>query len=219
MKRRGFLASEDRDGIPGYSLTPEGETFFSDGDQRVLEQTTSDGRWVLASFSVPEARRSDRYKIRAVLTDLGFGQESAGLMIAPSGLAGEAERALVRDGLENWVSLWVADFGALGDVRSVIERAWDLQTMRAAIDQYTTAAEASLATASGSDSDGFVSYMHATNGWRELSYINPGLPTESLPDDWPQDRAQRLFDRVESELLPIAQRHVDSLLAGLRVVA
>jgi len=140
MKRAGFLAAESRDGAAGYRLTAAGQEFFADGDRRVLERETGErgdeGSWVLASFSVPESQRRMRYRIRARLLDLGFGQESAGLLIAPVGLLAEAERVLEREGFDERVSLWVGRYGGPGDLAEVIRRAWDVDGLSRRYDTY-----------------------------------------------------------------------------------
>lgn len=218
MKRSGFVESRERDGLAGYQLTDAGERFFADGDQRVLARAPGDGRWVLASFSVPESKRSIRYRVRARLLDLGFGQESSGLLIAPSGLCGEAERALRRERLDEWVSLWVADFGALGSITEVVERSWDLEALRARYASYIQASMASLERGASDQQEAFALYVQRINDWRELSYLDPGLPALALPVDWPGPVAQELFETVERRLRPAADAHFDKTVSQVPMV-
>lgn len=218
MKRSGFIAAETRDTLAGYRLTEDGEVFFADGDRRVVERSVPDGRWVLASFSVPESQRKVRYQIRTRLTDLGFGQESAGLLLAPAGLTAEAERTLRRAQLDSWVSLWVADFGSLGDISEVVSRTWDLDRLGSGYALYVSNASDALERSHGDDADVFVQYMRLNNAWRELRYLDPGLPADACGDRWPQPRAADLAEEVERRLRPAADRHYDAVTAGLRTM-
>lgn len=210
MKRAGFVRSELRDGVAGYRLTDIGEAFFADGDRRIVERAAPDDRWVLASFSVPESQRSIRYKIRSRLVELGFGQMSAGLLIAPAGLHAEAERTLRREELAEWVLLWVAEFGALGAISTVVEQSWDTSLLRGRYDTYVARATEALGLTETDDANGFVRYMQLNNEWRELRYLDPGLPAAVIGQDWPQPEAADLADAVEAQLHPAANRHYDA---------
>ena len=48
--------------------------------------------------------------------------------------------------------------------------------------------------------------------WRKFLFLDPGLPDAVLPDGWPGHRAARLFDQAAGELLPAANRYVDTCL-------
>ena len=210
MRRDGTIRPERQHRSAGYRLTDQGAAFFADGDRRVLERGEPDGRWVLASFSVPESHRRDRNAIRNRLVDLGFGQESAGLLLAPAGLAGEAERALRRDKLDRWVSLWTADFGALGSISEVISAAWDLGELRQRYDDFIVLAETAVSLDVSDERACFVAYVEIVNAWRELAYSDPGLPAQLLGDAWPQPQACRRFAEVEEQLRESADRHFDA---------
>ncbi len=211
LKRDGLIEACGRDGIAGYLLTADGEGFFADGDQRVLERSESDGRWVLASFSVPESKRAIRYKIRARLIELGFGQLSSGLLIAPAGLSSEAERTLRRNGLEQWVALWNAEFGALGDIGDVISNSWDIDDLRERYKSFISEAGAALNRGVTSESVAYQSYLHLVNEWRELAYLDPGLMSAVMGADWPQPQARELFDEVVIELGAAAEQFFRSV--------
>src|SRR5919201_5607829 len=75
MKRIGLLASSRRLGAGGYALTPEAWRILDEGHRRILASRQAarlgDG-WVLAVFSIPEARRDERHPLRNRLLWLRF---------------------------------------------------------------------------------------------------------------------------------------------------
>lgn len=217
MKRNNELQSESRDGRSGYSLTAVAEEWFRDGSERILRpthapETTS---WVLASFSVPEQDRSSRYKIRTRLKGLGFGQVSAGLMIVPVAVFGEAQRALVRSGLDGYVVLWEAEHRGFAPASVVVSDAWDLPAIRSAFDEYRRiASDLIIQPVPTGTRQSFIAYMAAMHAWRELPFLDPGLPTSLLPDDWPATDALRLFAEISERLRAPARRYAITVMTA-----
>src|SRR4051812_30194483 len=90
LKRRGVIAPERRAGAAGYRLTPRGEAILEAGDARIFGRD-GDGaaQWLLVVFSIPEARRALRHKLRARLQWLGPGAGAGGGGVGPApGAAG-----------------------------------------------------------------------------------------------------------------------------------
>ncbi|GAB2717833.1 hypothetical protein GCM10027038_15220 [Arthrobacter bambusae] len=85
LKKKGVLTSEKVDGQNGYSLSPELEQHFSTRDERIFvpRPASANDPWLLASFSVPEAERAQRNKIRSGLARMGFGKRGAGAVHRP----------------------------------------------------------------------------------------------------------------------------------------
>src|SRR3954463_16268567 len=69
LKRRGVIASERRDGAAGYRLTAHGEAILRAGDARIYTRARGD-RWLLVVFSIPEAQRALRHRLRSGLSRL-----------------------------------------------------------------------------------------------------------------------------------------------------
>ena len=51
------------------------------------------------------------------------------------------------------------------------------------------------------------------DAWRRFPGIDPDLPVELLPDDFPRDRAYALFSEIYRALGPMAESRVRHLLA------
>ena len=49
--------------------------------------------------------------------------------------------------------------------------------------------------------------------WRSFPALDPDLPGELLPADWPREQARQLFIATYDDLGPLAQRRVQQILA------
>src|ERR1700750_759562 len=106
LKRRGVIESERRDGAAGYRLTAHGEAILRAGDARIYGRPSAGDGWLLVVFSIPEARRALRHRLRSGLAGLGLGTVAPGVWIAPSHLRDEVERLVA--GIDR-VDLFAAD--------------------------------------------------------------------------------------------------------------
>jgi phenylacetic acid degradation operon negative regulatory protein len=50
--------------------------------------------------------------------------------------------------------------------------------------------------------------------WRRLPYLDPGLPLEHLPPDWPGIEAAELFALLDSRLREDAHSHAHAIVHG-----
>ncbi|MFE2378221.1 PaaX family transcriptional regulator C-terminal domain-containing protein [Streptomyces sp. NPDC059398] len=232
LKRRGLLRSERRNGSAGYALSDEGLAVLREGDRRIFrrERATPDDGWLLAVFSVPESERSKRHLMRSRLTRLGFGTASAGVYIAPAHLYGATAEMLRRLDLDGYADLFRADHLAFGPLDEKVREWWDLDQLESlygefvrkharVLDRLPTGAGAETDSGAGSgadpgadpgaaERDAFVDYVRVLTDWRQLPYLDPGLPAELLPDHWVGIRAAELFFTLQSRLEAGARAHV-----------
>jgi phenylacetic acid degradation operon negative regulatory protein len=190
LKRRGVIASERRDGAAGYRLTARGEAILRAGDARIYGHPHADAApaWLLVVFSVPEAQRALRHRLRAGLAGLGLGTVAPAVWIAPAHLREEVERLVADVGVER-VELFEAQ--PLGDPA----RYWDLGALTAEYERY-------LAEWESRPVDGFADYIRHLDAWRRIPFHDPGLP---LPV---AERAREVFAAVDARLAPTAWRRV-----------
>lgn len=218
MKGRGLLVSDKRDGTAGYCLSDDAKAILADGDARLFDAADGDPdhgrRWVLCVFSVPEDQRSDRYLIRSRLSWLGFGQAAPGVAIAPGRLAEEARHMLARLGLQRHVTMWEGAFLGFADVRDLVARAWDLAAIREVHERYLDEFRPMLQwwqEHDGPDEKAFRDYLESLSQWRRLPYLDPGLPADATPDDWPATAARQLFNALQARLERPAYDHYRSV--------
>lgn len=211
MKTQDELLATARGRVRGYALTEPAENWFEDGTSRILKglpDHVDDSSWIIAAFTVPESERSIRYQIRTRLQNLGFGQLAGGLMLAPAAILSETERALERSGLSRHVELWKSQHVGSTPLEEMVRSAWDLDAIDSAFREYLTLAdELEARTNVKSDEDAFVRYMVNINAWRELPFLDPGIPGRYLPDGWPAIDARAAFTRISAEYKPFAWRH------------
>jgi len=207
LKRRGILLAERREGAAGYALADGTRRSFDLGDARVLERRTPppDRGWVLAAFSIPEASRDVRYRLRSRLARVGFSQVSGGLWIAPRQLEPDLRNVVASLGLEALVDIFTAEHTGFTDTSQAVAQWWDLATIG---ETYTAFAReygplaASLARrkAAPDAQKAFEDYTRVLTAWRPLPYVDPGLSAHHLPKSWPGYRATEVFFTIHDAL-------------------
>jgi phenylacetic acid degradation operon negative regulatory protein len=215
LKRRGLLVGSRHHGIAGYGLSDSGDAILAEGDARIFAPTEprlADG-WLLAVFSVPEWERAKRHTLRTQLGVLGFGACAPGVWVAPSHRFDLTAASLQRLGLARYVDLFRAEYLAFGDIAEHARDWWDLDAVRAAYREFITGYPMSGgATPQPVDeSQAFAAWVRALTAWRRLPYLDPGLPVELLPADWPAPAAREVFEAARRALADPAGEFVTAM--------
>ena len=199
LKRRGIVEAERRGGVAGYALSEYARHVLEVGDRRIFARLEPQSRdWVVVVFSVPESERQKRHALRARLAWLGFGTVSSGVWIAPGHLADDAREVLVANGLDLYVDLFRAEYVAFGDPAEKVAQWWDLDALGQLYTDFLDAHEPARSKWSEHGDvaawpEAFADYIRALTSWRRLPYLDPGLPTELLPESWSGTRAAETF--------------------------
>jgi phenylacetic acid degradation operon negative regulatory protein len=217
LKRRGLLSAEKVDGVAGYGLSDQARVILDEGDRRIFERSQArlDEGWLLAVFSVPEAERDKRHRLRSRLAWLGFGTVSAGVWIAPARLFDETREVLERHGLTDYVDLFRGHHLAFAEVRTQVPTWWDLPRLQGLYDDFL-ARHGRVLTGYRRRRNydvraAFADYTTALTDWRRLPYSDPGLPAEVLPRAWNGVRAAETFFELQTRLAGPAHRFVESV--------
>ena len=205
--REGWLKGERIGRRSRMRLTGSSTELLADGARRIYEfgrPVEWDGRWTLIVLRVPEQRRELRHRLTTQLAWAGFGSLGGGLWITPH--TGREDQIQAEEPAQ--LLSFKAELGALGDTAKVIQEAWDLPALRRHYEEFLADFE------SEPDSDDGVIFAAQTalvHAWRRFPFIDPDLPGDLLPPDWPRPRAFELFHARHERWAPAAQAHFDAL--------
>ena len=212
MVRQGWLEPVRLPEGPGYALSPRAVRRLDDSAARIYrtQDASWDGIWHLMVTDLP-GERSRRDRLRAGLTFLGYAQLDDATWIGPRW----SEEV---DGLLEVEALRAERFAARhdGDSLGLVRRAWDVEGLARAYTRWLADA-ATLVSAAGTDPDdeqAFATRSRLVHEWRKFLFLDPGLPRELLPGDWPGDKAAEFFDAESGRLGPGAARFVDRNLTN-----
>ena len=222
MTRRGLLHPEVRGRVRGYATTAEADALFEDGDSRIysaMEPAALADGWVLLSFSMPETERDKRHVLRSTLMWLGLGNVSSGLWIGPRRLLPKVVDAVRNLQFDRYVDVFTASHHGFGDIGQLVGRAWDLDHLAVEYTSFIELHEPRLLAIKRSRSNvdtqqAFVIYTLALHQWRKFPYLDPGLPTELLPNGWPGVAAASVFHQLRERLEPAAMQFAASTVSG-----
>jgi phenylacetic acid degradation operon negative regulatory protein len=212
MVRQGWLEPVRVDGDPGYALTPRAVRRLDDSAARIYRTQLQDwdGSWHLAVTTLP-SERSRRDRLRAGLTFLGFAQLDDATWIGPR-WSDDVDSLLEIEGVR--AERFTARHD--GDSLGLVRRAWDVEGLARAYTRWLADAE-SLVTDAGPEPDdeaAFAARSRLVHEWRKFLFLDPGLPRQLLPGDWPGDKAADFFDAESERLRPAATRFLESCLAA-----
>lgn len=230
LKSKEILHSAPLGRVAAYELTESVRTTFSEGDERIFAETfpTQPHDWVLALFSVPEAQRNLRHKLRKVLSGLGYGTLGSGVWIANGRFMAQTQQRLVQNGLAEYVEFFRGEYFFGGNIREQVARWWDLDSidelMTAFLDLYgdaeevwtnavgTDPAQALRAATAEQCLEAFGYYVPMLTMWRRLPYKDPNLPLDYMPEGWKEPLARRAFVRAHRLIAPLAERHARNII-------
>jgi phenylacetic acid degradation operon negative regulatory protein len=218
LTRRGLLSATKSGRNTYYGLTERTAQVLEAGRHRIMSFGERwdewDGYWTIAAFSLPEERRDLRHSLRAQLHWLGFAPLFDGMWVAPHASVEETEQVLESLNISN-ATILRARQPARATGRSPIE-AWDLSSLRDSyrrlIDDYAPLVQR-IREGQVSAREALVSRTAVMDTWRNFPALDPDLPHELLPDDWPRQAARQVFVEVYDGLGPLAMIRVRQVLA------
>src|SRR3954462_3784671 len=209
LKKRGVLEPARIDEQAGYALSDGALAVLREGDARIWSRPRAsvDDGWLVVVFSVPEAERGKRHELRSLLTRLGFGTAAPGVWVAPGTAYDETLAALDRAGLTSYTELFRGDYLGAGSAQARGAQGWDLPAIAALYDEFVAGHQGLTLVRSPDPARAFTAYVPMLTAWRRLPYLDPGIPLELLPSDWPGAHAEDLFARLDGRLREPAAKH------------
>ncbi|TVZ05841.1 GntR family transcriptional regulator [Trebonia kvetii] len=227
LTRNGLLVTSRSGRRTFVQLSARAADVLNDGARRIFTFGATpapwDGMWSLVAFSIPEQYRSARDELRKALRWLGFAPLYDGLWVSPRDHAGDVIGQLNDLGIATATAfrataLPLPGGGAVGagPVSDIPARAWDLDGLRAAYQEFVEFAGLLRdQTEAGriSSSDALIARTRVMNEWRAFPALDPDLPDELLPPAWPRASAREQFIACYDLLGPLATRRVRQIIA------
>jgi len=190
-----------------WNLSEPGRALLEDGTRRIYSFRTTavgwDGEWLLAYVPVAESERAERNQLRNRLGFLGFGELSPSLLVSPHlDREPELRRVLDQLGLAGESIVLHSTAGASDDDAGVVERAWDLDRLAEAYDDFSSI---HASRRPGDAEETFRALVELVHAWRRFPFTDPELPTELLPQNWAGEQAARVFRDRHTDWTPAAR--------------
>jgi phenylacetic acid degradation operon negative regulatory protein len=213
MARQGWLEPVRLREGAGYRLTPQAVRRLRQAGDRIYRRDVPswDEHWHMVVIE-RIAERPRRERLRSALGYLGYACLDGSTWISPyPSIELDALLAAERVRAERFAARYD------GDARGLAARAWDIDGLARAYQQWISMAGNLVPDLGDEQSDElvFAARSALVHEWRKFLFIDPGLPRELLPDRWPGAEAAELFHAQAQRLLPAAARFVDCCLAGV----
>jgi phenylacetic acid degradation operon negative regulatory protein len=210
MVRQGWLRPVRLSAGPGYQLTTKALHRLDEAASRIyrIDQPTWNGCFDLLILTGPDSR-TERSRLAATLTFLGYGRLGADAWLAPRPST-EVESVLTEAGVG--YDRFSAD--PTGRTEALVRRAWDLDAIASAYRQFVIELQPIVIAAGGgaASEEAFAARSRLVHAWRRFLFTDPQLPAELLPTPWAGTAAAAFFDHHEARLRPAADRFVDTCL-------
>lgn len=204
MAAEGWVEPRKEGRYAAYRLTERGVDRLEEAAARIyrLRSREWDGRWRL--LLAPDLTDAD---VIAELEWMGYGQLQSGVWANPHPHP-ETAPALLRRAATT--ATWVED-AAVPDDRGLASRAWALDDLRREHEAFLS--EWADVAVPDDPAEVLGMRLRLVHRWRSFLFLDPGLPADVLPDDWPGFAAAQLFAQVYELLRTRSWAHVETLQA------
>ena len=219
LVRHGLLLTSKHGRRTFYGLSERAIRVLDDGVWRIFSFGQSkppwDGLWSLVAFSIPEEKRHLRYVLRDRLHWLGFAPFYDGLWVSPHDRLSDVASELAELSITS-VTMFRASIKEGTPETGAPQRAWDLDVLHTCYQRFIADVQAlrsSMESGELSQEEALKARTYIMDSWRGFPALDPDLPDEMLPSDWPRARARQLFIEMYDQLGSLAQRRVQQIIA------
>lgn len=217
MRDEGWFGTR-RDGREAwYALTPRCEALLDRGRERIFIRRSQPwhGRWSMVIYAVPETERATREKLRKALQWMGFGALAPSVWISPHDrLAEVADAAATLPGVR--LDLLTMSSDGLAADRELAARCWDLGALDEGYRAFLRTYRSRLAgyhTLRGRDA--LAERVGLVHAYRKFPFVDPDLPPDLAPADWPGQDAHAVFIEAHDVLRASAEAYYDAVVASV----
>ena len=201
-----------------YALTAQAWEMLDEGRPRIFERRREpwSGEWCLVTYSVPEAARQTRDRLRKRMAWLGFGSLAPSTWICPHDKRAEVVKVLEGEPEARFDVFMARSLGLAHD-RDMVRRCWDLDGLNEAYGEFLHATQERLARFQESappGADALVERIRLLHDYRRFPFQDPDLPLELLPTGWLDRQAHDAFLAAVGTLRPAALEYYRATFAG-----
>jgi phenylacetic acid degradation operon negative regulatory protein len=220
LAQRGILTPTRVGRRTFYAANPWAQAIMGKGRDRIVSfgaDTTADWdrMWTVVVFSIPEQQREVRHSARSRMRWLGLAPLYDGVWVSPRDVSAQVTEELTQVGVPQATVLRARTEhpgpGAVGHPLT----AWNLdelaQTYRNFLDEFEPLCRRVRAGRVGA-AEALVARTAVMDTWRRFPGLDPELPRELMPDNWPRAAAHRLFVQVYDALGPLAELRFRQIL-------
>ena len=213
MEKSGALEARRVGRMKLYAASAPTRAVMEAGRARMLggPDPEWDGQWTVVHFRFPAEEWQLRDRLREVLMVEGFGALDPGLYLHPRDRAGRVAAAAREAGAEDRLFIVRGNRRHGSDDRRLVHDLWDIAGLRgryrAFLDRF-----AALDAGALTDLEAFAVRFAAVFEFFRITWDDPELPPELLPDDWPAARARARIAELYRALDEPALRYADGVL-------
>jgi phenylacetic acid degradation operon negative regulatory protein len=213
MVRQGWLHPVRLSTGPGYALTAKAARRLDEAAARIYRTDRSewDGSFDLVVFEAP-AQRTERAKLAANLSFLGYGAVDSGTWVATRPT--DEVMTLLAEADIRAERFTAHHAGGMPGAIELVGRAWNLDEIGAAYQAFVRELRPVVGEVGpeSPDEDAYAARFTLVHAWRTFLFRDPQLPPALLPERWPGTTAAAFFDEHAALLRPAADRYVDRCL-------
>ncbi|MFJ6674809.1 PaaX family transcriptional regulator C-terminal domain-containing protein [Actinosynnema sp. NPDC091369] len=218
LARRGVVEGSRQGRSSSYRLTEPAAAELLGGGISIATFATEpdawDGSWTVVVFTMPKEEKTRRNSLRAQLRWRGYGPLYDGVWVSPHPLTEQAHAELVAATPGSLTTFRARQLDFRADVTRDPIEAWDLTAIAERYRAFVRTWEPLLPRIRAGGVTGASAVRARTevmDTYRRFPTLDPLLPVDLLPADWPRARAREVFCEVYDGLIEPAQDHVRSV--------
>jgi phenylacetic acid degradation operon negative regulatory protein len=215
LAQRGALILERRGRTTWYrqsknllTVLPQGRAITAN----FAEPRRWGGTWSVLTWSIAGGSAAVGYRIRTSLRELGFAPLGTGVWVSPDEPNEDVAKLFLSFANATYTLFSASDAEASGSESPLA--AWDLTEIRSEHDAFLKLFRPALKRKGAiSPSQAFALRTRVIYRWFVIATLDPDLPAELLPSNWPRVAARQLFVDLVDRYTLEANNYVRSVIA------
>jgi len=200
----------------GYGFPPRSQHVIETRPRHVVGFGRNGPAWdecfTVVVFSIPEDQRELRRELRTQLLSRGFGNLHDAVWISPRDRRAVAGELVEELGVER-ASVFYGPTSGPREATTIVAEAFDTERLREVYEAFI-ADFGPMVHDLRSIKSRLVTRTRLVNRWLTLRTMDPNLPIEVLPEDWPRSRAHQIFTTLYDRLGPGAAVEFKDIVAA-----